>query len=502
MSPGPRIGTAAAIVAAGVLLSRVLGFGRDLTMAVILGRTAETDLYQYAFTIPDFAFYLVAGGFLSITLIPILSSRVEAGDEPGRDRAFTAVFRTVALILAALTGLAAVATPTLVELVFPEVTGPNAERLVDMTRIALLLQVLFALGALFSAVQFTYRRFLVPTLGPIIYNAGIILGGVIGSLDGDPSPESFLLGGVIGAAVGSFGLQWWGAHRLGVRFVTPERNNPAVHEYLTLALPLMIGQTVIALDEQWPRAFGQFGPDGTTAGLQYARRLMMLPVGVVAQAAGVAAYPYLAGLAARGDTSGLRSTVDRSMRAALVISVPVTLVVVLLSDVWVRLALQYGAFTPTDTAVVASLLAIYASVVPFWVVHQVITRAFYSRRQMWTPVFVGTSVTVFTVPALFLVAGDGTGIAAVSAGAVATYAALISLAWYRNSPQAERREMLGFIGRVVTAVLLATAAAVAANTMGAPIAGTATAVVVFLAAGHLLGVDEIESLSRKLLRSR
>ncbi|MEX2280293.1 MAG: lipid II flippase MurJ [Acidimicrobiia bacterium] len=499
MSRIPRIGTAAAIVAAGVLLSRVLGFGRDLTMAVILGRTAETDLYQYAFTIPDFAFYLVAGGFLSITLIPILAARVESGDDASS--AFTAVFRTVGIILAVLTAAAALGAPTLVEVIFPEVTGNAASRLVAMTRLALVLQVLFALGALFSAVQFTHRRFVIPTLGPIIYNAGIIVGGVVGNLDGSPSPEAFLIGGVAGALVGSFGLQWWGAHRLGLRFVRPEPNDPAVREYLTLALPLMVGQTVIALDEQWPRAFGQFGPEGTTAGLQYARRLMMLPVGVIAQAAGVAAYPYLAGLAARGDAPGMRSTVDRSIRVALVIAVPVTLIVVVLSDVWVRLALQWGAFTADDTVVVASLLAVYATVTPFWVVHQVITRAFYARRQMWTPVIVGTAVTLVTIPTLFFVAGDGTGIAAVSAAAVGVYASAIAVVWYRSVPAVERSAMARFAGRLGLAIAGAVATALAITPLHAA-AAAFSSIGAFVAAGYFLGIEEIPELLRRLVRSR
>jgi putative peptidoglycan lipid II flippase len=501
MTRTPRIGTAAAIVAGGVLLSRALGFGRDVAMAVILGRTAETDLYQYAFTIPDFAFYLVAGGFLSITLIPILATRVEAGDEAGRNGAFTAVFRTVGIILGLLTLAAGILTPNLVDLVFPEVVGEAARRLVAMTRLALVLQVLFALGALFSAVQFTYRRFVIPTLGPIVYNAGIILGGLLGNATGAPTPEAFLVGGVVGASLGSFGLQWWGARRLGLRFVTPQPHDPAVGEYLTLALPLMVGQTVIALDEQWPRAFGQFGADGTAAGLQYARRLMMLPVGVIAQAAGVAAYPYLAGLAARGDDEGLRRTVDRSVRTGLVIAVPVTLVVVVLAPVWVRLALQYGAFTPDDTAVVAGLLAIYATATPFWVVHQVITRAFYAQRRMWTPVIVGTTVTLVTIPALFFVAGDGTGIATVSAAAVATYAVGIAVAWYRAVPSAERDVIRSFAGRMAAAIGLAVVAALAVVRID-PVAAMTAAILVFLGSGHVLGVEEIPALLRRLLRSR
>jgi putative peptidoglycan lipid II flippase len=502
MSGRSQIGTAAAIVAGGVLLSRVLGFGRDVAMAVILGRSAEADLYQHAFTIPDFAFYLVAGGFLSITLIPILAHHVENEDSAAVNQSFSAVFRTVAAILGVITLTAALATGALVDLIFPEVTGEAARRLVTMTRLALLLQVLFALGALFSAVQFTHRRFLVPTLGPIVYNAGIITGGVIGNATGTPSPEAFLLGGLAGAFIGSFGLQWWGARRLGLRLVPVDRRNSAVREYLTLAIPLMVGQTVIALDEQWPRIFGQFGPDGTTAGLQYGRRLMMLPVGVIAQAAGVAAYPFLARLAARADETGLRQTVDRSVRAAVVIAVPVTFVVVLLSEVWVRIALQYGAFTSGDTRIVASLLGIYALATPFWVIHQVITRAFYARKRMWTPVVVGTGITAITVPALVAARGGGTGIAAISAGAVALYATTIALVWYQQAPATERKAMAGFGARVVGAAGTAAAAATAVRLGIGDIAATATALAVFGGVGYLLKIDEIPAITRRVLRPR
>jgi putative peptidoglycan lipid II flippase len=500
MTRRSQIGAAAAIVAGGVLLSRVLGFGRDVAMAVILGRSAEADLYQHAFTIPDFAFYLVAGGFLSITLIPILAHHVENEDQTAVNQSFSAVFRTVAVILGVITLGAALATGPLIDLVFPEVTGEAARRLVTMTRIALVLQVLFALGALFSAVQFTHRRFLVPTLGPIVYNAGIIAGGVIGNATGNPSPEAFLIGGLVGAFIGSFGLQWWGARRLGLRLVPVERNNPAVREYLTLAVPLMVGQTVIALDEQWPRIFGQFGPDGTTAGLQYGRRLMMLPVGVIAQAAGVAAYPFLARLAARADETGLRQTVDRSIRAAVVIAVPVTFVVVLLSEVWVRIVLQYGAFTSADTSIVAPLLAIYALATPFWVVHQVITRAFYARKRMWTPVVVGTGMTAMTVPALFVARGNGTGIAAISAGAVAVYAIAIAVVWYRRAQ--ERRVMAGFGVRVIAAAAIAAGSAAAVSWGLGDIAATATALAVFGGVGYLLGIEEIPAITRRILRPR
>ncbi len=237
---------------------------------------------------------------MAITLVPILARRMEHGDARSVNEAFTAVFRFVVVVLSTLAVVGFVSASFIVDVVFPEVTGPDAERLVAMTRIALVLQVIFAVGALFSAAQYASRKFLIPTLGPLIYNGGIILGGVTGAMIGEPSPEAFLWGGLVGATIGSLALQWWGASRVGVGVTSGVSwSDPAIAEYLRIAAPLMVGQSIVALDEQWPGLLGQFVDTGIASGLNFARRLNMLPVGLIAQAAGVAAYPFLARLAER-----------------------------------------------------------------------------------------------------------------------------------------------------------------------------------------------------------
>ena len=503
MSEAPRLGAAAAIVAGGVALSRLLGLGREVAIAALLGRTVESDLYQQAFLIPDYAYYLVAGGFLSITLVPILARHLESDAPEEANVAFSAVFRFVAGLLLALTVIAAIAAGPLVDVVFPEVTGEAAGRLVAMTRIALVLQVLFALGALFSAGQFVHRRFLVPTVGPLIYNIGIIAGGLVGAAADRATPEAFLLGGLAGAAVGSFGLQWWGARREGVRLVRAPRRHDSIREYLTLAVPLMLGQTVIALDEQWPRLFGQFGAEGTTAGLTWARRLTMVPVGVVAQAAGVAAYPFLARLAARDDRAELRSVVDRSVRTGVVVALPITAVVVIAAEPLTRIAFQWGEFGSADTTFVAGLLAIYALAIPVWVVHQVVTRAFYADRRMWVPVIVGTALTVVTVPLLFLANGDAESIASVATAAVAAYGVVIALVWYRTSPTDSARSFRTFVARLAVAVGAATIAALGGAALPAAVVVAPLAwVVVFVAVGSWLRLEELDLLRQRLVRPR
>ncbi|HSM44099.1 MAG TPA: lipid II flippase MurJ, partial [Acidimicrobiia bacterium] len=216
------IGAAAAVIAGSVLLSRLLGLGRDALIAGLIGANAESDLYYHAFLIPDLLNYFLAGAYLTITLVPILSRHLEMGDVAAASRAFTSVFRFVAVAIVALTAAMWVLAGPLVDLLFPEVE--EVDRLVSMTRIVLPAQIFLVLGALLMAVQYTHKRFVIPASAPLIYNLGIILGGVAGAAMGEATPESFLVGAVAGAAVGNFGLQWLGARRTGTWFTSVERS--------------------------------------------------------------------------------------------------------------------------------------------------------------------------------------------------------------------------------------------------------------------------------------
>jgi putative peptidoglycan lipid II flippase len=393
---GPiRMRTAAAVIAASVLLSRILGLGRDALIAGLIGIEVESDLYFDAFLIPDVLNYFLAGAYLTITLVPILSRHLESGDSDAASRAFSSVFRFMAIAIVALTALMWALAAPLVELVFPKVD--DAARLVSMTRVVLPAQIFLVLGALLMAVQYTHKRFVVPAIAPIIYNLGIIVGGLIGWALGDPSPEAFLIGAVVGAAVGNFGLQWFGARRTGTWLVPIEKGESSVREYLVLAIPLMIGQSVAVLDEQFVRVFGQLN-EGATAALSFARRLNMVPIGVIAQAAGVAAFPFLAGLYARGSHDQLVETTGRAARKTLFVAAAATAGLVVLARPLVRLVFQYGEFGTDDAELVSSLLVLFAFSIPAWGLHQLLARHFYAKRKMWTPVLVGTVFSVVAIP--------------------------------------------------------------------------------------------------------
>jgi len=511
MSRPLRMGAAAAVVSASVLLSRLLGLGREALLAGFFGLDTDGDLYRWAFTIPDFLNYLLAGAFLTITLIPILSRHLEKGDTKAANQAFTSVFRFVAIAIVGLTALMWLFADQFVSLVFPEVVE-NHDRLVSLTRLVLPAQVFFVTGAILMAVQYTHKRFVYPALAPIIYNLAIIGGGLIGAAISEPSPEAFLWGALIGSAIGNFGIQWFGARQTGTWLTPIHKQDSAVREYLILAFPLMLGQSIAVLDETFVRIFGQVEV-GATSALTLARQLNMVPVGVIAQAAGVAAFPFLAGLFAKGEHDQLIETTGRASRNTLFIATAATGVLIVLAYPLVRLLYQYGAFSSDDSALVARLLTIYAFSIPAWGLQAILARHFYAKRKMWTPVLIGTAFTLLAIPA-WLLSYDRWGVegfALASSVIVSGYAAGLLIAWGRDSGWAAVGRLLPSLARGLVAAAASVALALPLinaifgdsagltiwTGLAAGLVGGLTSLAVFLGVSLLLKAPELTELPRK-----
>ncbi len=433
-------------MSASVLASRLLGLLRETLLAALLGVTAEGDVYRYAFLIPDLINYLLAGGFLSITLMPLLARRVEAGDENGLWADFGTVFRFVGVAIVGITAAMMILAEPLARLLFPTLDALDLDTVVRLTRIVLPAQVFFVTGSLFMAAQYVQRRFLFPALAPVVYNLGIIGGGLLGAAFGEPSPDAFIWGALVGAGIGSLGLQWWGAHQAGLRWI---RTKTAVlSEYFALALPLMVGQSVAVLDEQFPRLFGPVVGAGAATSLSLARMLNMLAVGMIAQAAAVASYPFLARLAAGPKPDAVDTVTIRSLRTTVAVSLFASALFWAASGPLVRIAYRWGAFDAEASEVVAGLLSIFALSIPAWGIHQIIARWFYAHRRMWLPVLIGTGATVIAIPAT-LIAADRWGAAGAAAASTAVmwgYTVAMAVAWFIGSDN-RRSSLLDAVAR-------------------------------------------------------
>lgn len=457
-----QMGWAAFLMGASILVSRFMGLIRDKTISYLFGASKESDLYFAAFVIPDFINYLLAGAYFSITLIPLLAAYFDQDEEDGW-QFFSAVFTWVALTIGVLTGVAMLAAPQLAHIAAPGLEEQALARLGFFLRIIMPAQICFLLGSCLSAILYLRRQFTVPALTPLIYNLLIISGGILLRNKGI---VGFCWGVLAGAFLGNLLLPYLAVRQGGQLKLRFCLYHPGLKRFVLLALPLMLGQSIVVLDEQLVRVFGSLAGVGAISWLSYARRIMLVPVGVVAQAAGVASFPFLAELFAKKDYAQFYKTLNGALRGVITLLVPLSLWMMIVAKPTITLIFQQGHFGPADTQQTALLLQILLLVVFCWGVQQILGRGFYARQDTLTPAILGTLVMLISIPLFYFLTRqfEAVGVAAASAASIALYTSALTLWWLHRFGK-ETFARLGTDSLKVTAVSLAASipAALSAN---------------------------------------
>ncbi len=424
------MGLAAVIVAGSVLLSRFMGLIRDKVISYWFGASIDSDLYFTAFVLPDFINYLLAGAYFSIPLIPILA-RLFKDDEQDGWSFFSASLLWVLLAIATLTIAGEVFAVQIVPYLAPGFSTQDQSRLITFVRIILPAQVFFLTGACFSAILYLRKQFVVPSLSPIIYNGGIILTGLVFKNRGI---EGFCWGVLVGSFFGNFllpllAVKYGGGMSLKFRLWHRE-----MRSFILTALPLMLGQSIVVLDEQLVRIFGSLAGMGVVSHINYARRLMMVPDGIVGQAAAVASYPFMAELFARGKIDEFFATIRMALKNTFFFVFLCSFGMASVAEPIVGLIFQQGRFGPSDTVATARLLQLYLVSVPIWCFQQILGRAFYAVGDTLSPVVIGTLTTLLVLPLFFLGAIHlgGEGVVMASVLGFLFYSVILSLWWVKR----------------------------------------------------------------------
>jgi len=428
---------ASAIMMASIFLSRVMGLVREMVIAGVAGADAAVDAYRVAFIVPEILNHILASGFLSVTFIPIFSRYLaDERDEEGW-RVFSSILTVFGTFLLVLIVVAEIYAPILVRWVAPGRSDPLFFAMaVRMTRIVLPAQFFFFAGGLLMAVQFARERFFLPALAPLIYNLGIILGGVC--LASRLGMEGFAWGVLGGAIVGNFTLQIMGARRTGMVFrpLFNLRHTDLWH-YIRLTLPLMLGLTMMFSTEIFTKFFSSFLPDGSIAWIEYAMRIMLMLVAFFGQAVGVASYPFMARMAAEGRMADLNRLLNETLRY-LCIVMPFAALIIVLREEIVTLLYMRGEFSRHDVLMTAPLLAVLMLGAVAFVTQTVVNRGFYAIQNTLLPAAFGTLAVVASLP--FYYYGmkwwglQGVGLA-VSLSAMVQVAVLYMI-WNRRSQNA------------------------------------------------------------------
>lgn len=389
-------GSAALLLMIATLLARVVGYLRDAYVAYAFGAGPVTDAYIAAFTLPDFLLYLFAGGSISITFVSLFTRYLAEKRETEAQQAFNAVISVMAVAFVVVIALGETFTAQFVGWWFKGFSAEQLALCTSLTRILLPQPLFFLVGGVVSAVLQTRRHFLIPALAPIIYTASIIFGGVIFSKQ--IGIASLAFGATIGSLIGPFLLNAMGARKTGIGFsfaFTP--THPAFKEWLRMSVPLMLGVSVVAADDWILRYFASFSAGDITR-LNYAKRLLQVPIGVLGQAVGLASLPFFARLYSEKRMEDFAHTVNRSISNLGAASLLVTSWMLAVALPLVDLAFRRGRFTASDTHETAIYFYVFSLSLVFWAVQGLYARTFYAAGDMLRPMVAGTMVTAASIP--------------------------------------------------------------------------------------------------------
>lgn len=442
-----KIGFASFIMMASVFASRIIGLVRETSIAWMGGASAGVDAYQVAFVVPEILNHVVASGFLSITFIPIFTRYLVENNEQEGYRVFSIILNCFGTGLLIFICLSMIFAPELICVLAPGLkNGPAFDLAVRMTRIIIPAQFFFFAGGLFNAVQFSKERFLFPALVPLVYNTGIIVGGIL--LYPVLGMEGFAWGVLAGAFCGSFLLQLFGAKRVGLIYMPSfDFRHPDVIKYVLLTLPLMLGLTMTFSTEILMKFFGSLLSEGSISALNYALRIMFILVGLFGNAVGMASYPYMAKIAAKKDFSGLNTIMNQTLKYIFIV-MPFSVVFMVLNKEVVAILFQRGAFDAHDAALTSGVLPYFMAGAFAFSAQTIVSRGFFAVQNTLFPAIFSTVCVALSLPFLYF-AMKTMGIKGVALGlslsVIVTTGALFEV-WGRKTKNTERSEVYSFLG--------------------------------------------------------
>ena len=421
---GRLLGSAFLVMTFSVM-SKILGFARESSIAAAFGASATSDAYFVALTVPGLVFGLV-GQILSTTGVPVFSQYLGAQKPTAYTLIWTSFYATVALtFLLVVVGLVG-ATP-LTGLIAPGLSPETKAIAVHLTRVMMPAVLFMGLSGWATAVLHSHYQFAAPAAVGVVYNVGVILSTWFAWSQGQV--VWLALGTVLAYAL-QFGIQIVPLlRRVGsVRWVF-QLSHPGLLRMLQLAPPVVAGAGVAQLNFVVDRVLASGLSEGAISVLNYAQRVAQLPIGLVATPVVTVLFPALSSRAHDVDQQHLRPLIVNGLNALTFTMLPLSAGLILMAEDVVRILFERGAFGPTDTVRTAGVLRWYAAGIVFFAWREHLNRTYYALQDTRTPVVAGiVSVVINIVLNLLLIDRYGAPALALST-LVATLAHCLWLLW-------------------------------------------------------------------------
>lgn len=390
------------------MISRVLGFVRDILIAAALGSGAVADAFFVAFRFPNLFRRLFGEGAFNSAFVPLFAKRLE-GEGPDAARSFAETAMSgLAFVLVIFSAVCILAMPWLMAVLAPGfVTDPEKYELaVLLTQIAFPYLLCMSLVALISGVLNSMNRFWAAAAAPIVLNI-VLIGSISLAIAlgyaGEPGAGTILAVGVLGAGVAQLLLLWFSVRRAGMAlgFRWP-RYDDGMKRLVALGIPGIISGGITQINIVIGTIIASLQA-GAVSYLYYADRLYQLPLGLVGVAIGVVLLPDLSRRLRAGDHAAVIESQNRSLEFALLLTLPAAVALAVIAEPIIQVLFERGAFRAEDTAATAPALAAFALGLPGFVLIKVFQPAFFAREDTKTPMyFAGVNMVVNVVLSLAL----------------------------------------------------------------------------------------------------
>ena len=384
---------ATATIGSLTLVSRVLGFLRDVLMARFVGAGMAADAFLIAFRLPNLFRALFAEGAFSAAFVPMFSRTIAANPEDsGAGQRFAEEVLSVLLpLLVVFTALMLVATGPVVWALtggFPD-AGPEKFALaVEYTRITFPYLLLISLVSLMGGILNSLGRFWVNAAAPILLNLALIAGMLFFRGDSDVETARVQAACVTIAGILQFIWLLWACVRVDIKLrLRWPVLTPMVKRLLIIIGPAALGAGAVQFNLLISTALAaRFLPEGAVSYLYYADRLNQLPLGLIGIGVGTALLPALSRQLGAGSTDVALHTQNRAIELVLLLTLPAAAALVVSALPIITGLLEGGAFTARDSAATAAALAAFSLGLPAYVLIKVLTPGFYARSDTRTPV--------------------------------------------------------------------------------------------------------------------
>ncbi len=391
-----KITAAALIISVSSFLSFLLGLARDRLLTSSFGAGNTLDVYYTAFRIPDFVAMVLMMGAISVAVIPIFTQNLVKD----REKAFSYFANLLNLFLFALIIICAVLfifTPQLVSLIAPGFSPAKKETTVLLTRIMFLSPILMGASNMISAVLMVFKRFLITSVSPILYN----LGSIIGILFFVPTMGiSGLAWGIVLGAVMHLVIQLPALFKIGFRFRKMfDFFDKDFLLTLRLTIPRAIGLTATQINLIIVTAIGSSLVAGSVTVFSLANDLSAPIIGLIAIPFATAVFPALSLAISKNDKADFLQKFYSSFRQILFLIIPASGLAYILRAHLVRVVFGAGQFDWTATKLTAACFGIFMLSLFAQGLIYLVSKTFYAIKNTWIPATVSI-FSILVLPAL------------------------------------------------------------------------------------------------------